>query len=292
MTDQNARSMPSPASRPPDTCGTATQGAQQAAAEVVALTFYASSSGPSATGSSIRPGRRSTGYTKGMLGYSQRGRVSRRASPRARPPGAMPRKLASTPARRRSKTNPDLHALRPARRRGAFPGQLRPLPRPGRAGLRRAIPTSTTTTGCGAARSKTSTRPSASAFAPDQDERTPSQMPRFGLDKLLDAGADRRRRRIRAVAVAQCEPTRPRSSGARRSSPSSAPPVTAPTARAIRSRARRTSTDAIWLYGGPGRPIVRQHPTGRGGVMPAWAGRSIPSPSRCSRLRARLGGGK
>ena len=179
------------------------------------------------------------GYTKGMLGYSQRDRGRDEVKPLRRP-----RKAAfatSSPPRRstRSSATRICCALPSAAARP----RSRPTARRATAGARRAstaIPTSTTTIGCGAARSRRSTRPSATASARTARMTRASQMPRFGLDKLLDGRADRRRGRVRAVAVGQVERRRPRSRGARRSLPTSAPPVTAATARASRSRARRT----------------------------------------------------
>ena len=102
--------------------------------------------------------------------------------------GRQPRARRDAVARRhRRRSGAD--ALRRRRRALGVPGELRAVPRLRRGRARRAIPTSTTTTGCGAERSTTSTPRSrtASAIAQDPDTRI-SQMPAFGADGILDAG--------------------------------------------------------------------------------------------------------
>ena len=52
-------------------------------------------------------------------------------------------------------------------------------------------------------------------------------------------------------------------------------------------------TDAIWLYGGSKGDIVESVRTGRGGMMPAWAGRLDPAAIKSLTLYVHaLGGGK
>ena len=125
------------------------------------------SSGRSATGSSIRPGRRLTGYTKGMLGYSQRATVADEVKAAQAAQGGMRDKLAKTPlADDQAATRICCASPSPA----AAP-RSRPTARPATAAARRAssaIPISTTTIGSGAARSTTSTRPSAYGIRSDQ----------------------------------------------------------------------------------------------------------------------------
>ena len=66
---------------------------------------------------------------------------------------------------------------------------------------------------------------------------------------------------------------RPTSRPARRSSPTIAPSVTAPDGKGNRELGAPNLTDAIWLYGSDKAAIVDGIWNGRGGVMPAWAGR-------------------
>ena len=52
-------------------------------------------------------------------------------------------------------------------------------------------------------------------------------------------------------------------------------------------------TDAIWLYGGSRQAIVESIKTGRGGTMPAWAGRLDPETLKALAVYVHsLGGGK
>jgi cytochrome c oxidase cbb3-type subunit 3 len=52
-------------------------------------------------------------------------------------------------------------------------------------------------------------------------------------------------------------------------------------------------TDAIWLYGGTKPAIVESIKTGRGGMMPAWAGRLDPVTVKSLAIYVHsLGGGK
>ena len=104
-----------------------------------------------------------------------------------------------------------------------------------------------------------------------------SQMPAFGRDGMLEARRDRRGRELCALARRTCR----RVPGAdlaqaRRSMPTIARSVMAPTARATRSSARPNLTDGIWLFGSDEAAIIEVITNSRGGVMPAWAGRLDP----------------
>ena len=77
------------------------QGAEHAAAALVAVDLLRhASSGPSATGSSIRPGRWSSSHTTGLLGYSTRADVDGRAAPSSRRSAAS--KMVKLRGQRRS----------------------------------------------------------------------------------------------------------------------------------------------------------------------------------------------
>ena len=176
------------------------QGAEQAAAAVVALDVLCHHRLGLRLLDRLSGLADADGYTKGMLGYSQRAAVAAElaaAAGRARRPSRPARRDAARRDRARSRPA----ALRHGRRRRRVSATIA---RPATAAVRKAsmaIPTSTTTIGCGAARSRTSSktitlrRPLATST-----RRAPAQMPRFGLDQLLDDQADRRRRRLRAVA--------------------------------------------------------------------------------------------
>ena len=180
-----------------------------------------------------------TGYTKGCSATASAPWSPTRSRPRAGRARPVSRQARSDAARPRSSRDPDLLRFAMAGGAAAFQTNCAPAT----AAARRAspaIPTSTTTTGCGAAASRRSTRPSASASAPTSKETRASQMPRFGLDKLLDdAQINDVAEYVLSLSGKSTDAGRGRH-GARRSSPTNAPPATAPTARASRSRARPT----------------------------------------------------
>jgi cytochrome c oxidase cbb3-type subunit III len=126
----------------------------------------------------------------------------------------------------------------------------------------------------------------------DEKETRASQMPRFGLDKLLaeaqindaaeyvlsltkqetDAAAATRGAKVYADQCASCH---------------------AENGKGSREQGAPDLTDAIWLYGGTKPAIVESIRTGRGGMMPAWAGRLDPVTIKSLTVYVHsLGGGK
>ena len=113
-------------------------------------------------------------------------RVAREVEERARAPPRPPQAklivaIQVDDRRRQCRDDAELLRIRGRRRRRGVPGQLRAMPRRGRARARRAIPTSTTTTGCGAATLEQieQTITHGIRFAPIPT-RAQSQMPAFG----------------------------------------------------------------------------------------------------------------
>jgi cytochrome c oxidase cbb3-type subunit 3 len=125
----------------------------------------------------------------------------------------------------------------------------------------------------------------------DKDTRA-SQMPRFGLDRLLpeaqisdvaehvlslskqetDVAAAARGAKVYADQCASCH---------------------ADNGKGSREQGAPDLTDAIWLYGGTKPAIVESIRTGRGGMMPAWAGRLDPVTIKSLTVYVHsLGGGK
>ena len=167
---------------------------------------------------------------------------ARRSSPiSTRSRRSAARWSASSPRPRCRRSRPIRSCSTSRARRGGRPSPrtARPATAPA-AAAPRAIPISTTTTGSGAASSTRSRRPSATASAPAIAE-DPAGPADAGLRPRRHAQARRHRdgRRLRALARRACRSTpRPISPPARRSSPTTAPSVTATTARAIASSAR------------------------------------------------------
>lgn len=126
----------------------------------------------------------------------------------------------------------------------------------------------------------------------DHKETRASQMPRYGLDKLLDdpqiedaaeyvlalsgqtadAAAAARGEKIFAEQCATCHN---------------------PDGKGKQEQGAPNLTDKIWLYGGTRPAIVESIRTGRGGMMPAWAGRLDPVTIKSLAVYVHsLGGGK
>lgn len=126
----------------------------------------------------------------------------------------------------------------------------------------------------------------------DHKQTRASQMPRFGLDKILDeaqlsdtadfvlslsgkqaaSAAVEKGRKIFADNCASCH---------------------ADNGKGMQSEGAPDLTDAIWLYGGTKSAIVESIRTGRGGMMPAWAGRLDPVTLKSLAVYVHsLGGGK
>lgn len=126
----------------------------------------------------------------------------------------------------------------------------------------------------------------------DHKDTRVSQMPRFGLDKLLDdtqiadtaefvlslSGASKqpdaaaRGKKVYAENCVACH---------------------GDAGKGLQEQGAPDLTDAIWLYGGSKQAIVESIRTGRGGVMPAWSGRLDPVTLKSLAVYVHsLGGGK
>jgi cytochrome c oxidase cbb3-type subunit III len=107
-----------------------------------------------------------------------------------------------------------------------------------------------------------------------KDTRT-SQMPRYGLDKLLDdAQIDDVAEYVLSLSGKPAD-----KAAAGRGQKVFAEQCVAchgPDGKGMRDQGAPNLTDGLWLYGGSKGAIVESIRTGRGGVMPAWAGRLDP----------------
>jgi cytochrome c oxidase cbb3-type subunit 3 len=117
-------------------------------------------------------------------------------------------------------------------------------------------------------------------------------MPRFGLDKLLDdAQIDDAAEYVLSLNGQSTD-----TAGAGRGQKLFADQCTAchgPDGKGSEELGAPNLTDAIWLYGGTKAAIVESIRTGRGGVMPAWAGRLDPVTVKSLSVYVHnLGGGK
>ena len=126
----------------------------------------------------------------------------------------------------------------------------------------------------------------------DRKEARASQMPRYGLDKLLEepqiadvaeyvlslsgrsesSVAAARGEKVFAEQCASCH---------------------GPDGKGKQEQGAPNLTDEIWLYGGSRQAVIESIRTGRGGMMPAWAGRLDPVTLKSLAVYVHsLGGGK
>ena len=118
-------------------------------------------------------------------------------------------------------------------------------------------------------------------------------MPRYGLDKLLEDEQIADVGRVRAVAVRQVAPTRRRSRRGQKVFAEQCVDLSRADGKGNQEQGAPNLTDGIWLYGGSQAGDRREHPTGRGGMMPAWAGRLDPVTIKSLAVYVHsLGGGK
>jgi cytochrome c oxidase cbb3-type subunit 3 len=117
-------------------------------------------------------------------------------------------------------------------------------------------------------------------------------MPRFGLDKLLDDGqiAD-----VAEYVLAYSGRSSDAAAAARGSKVFADQCASCHGAdgKGKQEQGAPNLTDAIWLYGDSRQAVIESVRTGRGGVMPGWAGRLDPVTLKSLAIYVHsLGGGK
>ena len=126
----------------------------------------------------------------------------------------------------------------------------------------------------------------------DQKDTRTSQMPRYGLDKLLDdkqiSDAAEYVLSLTGKATDQAAVARGKTLFAEQCAT-----CHGADAKGKLEQGAPDLTDAIWLYGDSRQAIVESIRTGRGGMMPAWAGRLDPETLKALAVYVHsLGGGK
>jgi cytochrome c oxidase cbb3-type subunit 3 len=231
-----------------------------------------------------------TGYTRGLLGYSQRTAVSDEVGAARAAQAAYRDKLAATPLDR-IKDDPDLLRFAMAGGGAAFQVNCAPCHGRGAQGFA-GYPNLNDDDWLWGGTLDEVHKTISSGVRSDAKDTHISQMPRYGLEKLLeepqindaaeyvlslsgkatDADAAGRGQKVFAEQCTTCH-----DADGKGSKEFGAPNL----------------TDAIWLYGGSKAAIVESIRTGRGGVMPAWAGRLDPVTVKSLAVYVHsLGGGK
>jgi len=126
----------------------------------------------------------------------------------------------------------------------------------------------------------------------EQKDTRFAQMPRFGLDKLLD---DRQINDVTEYVLAYSGKPSDAAAVARGQKIFADQCATCHGAdgKGKQEQGAPNLTDAIWLYGDSRQAIIESIRTGRGSVMPAWAGRLDPVTLKSLAIYVHsLGGGK
>ena len=211
-----------------------------------------------------------SGYTRGMFGYSQRVTVADEVKAAQAAQGGLRDKLAATPIER-IKDDPDLLRFALAGGAAAFQANCAPCHGRGAQGFT-GYPNLNDDDWIWGGTIEDIHKTISNGVRSDQKDARASQMPRYGLDKLLEEQqiADVAEyvlslsgKSVEAVAVAkgqkvyvdQCSSCH------------------GPDGKGNKEQGAPNLTDDIWLYGGSRQAILESIRTGRGGMMPAWVGR-------------------
>lgn len=230
------------------------------------------------------------GYTPGLLGYSQRETLAREAKAATQAQGGLRDLLARTPLAD-VRNNPEL--LRFATAGGTSSFQTNCAPCHGR-GAQGAVgyPNLNDDDWLWGGSVEDIHKTIEVGIRTEQTNTRLSQMPRFGVDKLLspeeiavsaefvlalsgqahDAAAAAKGGQIYSEQCAACH---------------------GETGKGNTELGSPNLTDRIWLYGGSKQEITESIQTGRGGMMPAWARRLDPVTMKAIAVYVHnLGGGK
>jgi len=230
------------------------------------------------------------GYTRGLWGYSQRAVVANEVKAAKSAQSSFRDKLDATPIGQ-VKADPEL--LRFAMTGGAAAFQANCAPCHGRGAQGFAgYPNLNDDDWLWGGKIDEIHKTISFGVRSDAKETHASQMPRYGLDKLMtdaqindaaeyvlsltgrstDTAAVGRGQKIFAEQCAACH---------------------GPDGKGKQEQGAPNLTDGIWLYGDSKAAILQSIRTGRGGVMPAWAGRLDPVTVKALAVYVHsLGGGK
>ncbi|KAB2913360.1 MAG: cytochrome-c oxidase, cbb3-type subunit III [Hyphomicrobiaceae bacterium] len=210
------------------------------------------------------------GYTKGVLGYSQRATVTEEVATARAAQGSRREALASTPLDQ-IKANPDLLRFAMAGGGAAFGTNCAPCHGRSAQGFV-GYPNLNDDDWLWGGKIDEIYKTIQYGVRSGHKQAQDSQMPKYGIDKLLDdkqiddtaeyvlsltgkatnTAAAERGKKIFAEQCVSCH---------------------AEDGKGKADLGAPNLTDAIWLYGGEKPAIVESIRTGRGGVMPAWQGR-------------------
>ena len=230
------------------------------------------------------------GYTKGMLGYSQRATVADELEAVRTTQGGLREQLAAR-SLDQIKREPDLLRFAMAGGAAAFQTNCAPCHGRGAQGFV-GYPNLNDDDWLWGGTIEDIHKTINNGVRSDHKDTRATQMPRYGLDKLLedrqitdaaeyvlslsgksaDAASASRGQKVFADQCASCHGL---------------------DGKGNQDQGAPNLTDDIWLYGGSKQAIVESIRTGRGGMMPAWVGRLDPVTIKSLAVYVHsLGGGK
>jgi cytochrome c oxidase cbb3-type subunit 3 len=231
-----------------------------------------------------------SGYTRGMIGYSQRTTVADEVNAARAAQGTLRDKLAATPLGEVGR-DPDLLRFAMAGGGAAFQTNCAPCHGRGAQGFA-GYPNLNDDDWIWGGSIEDIHKTISNGIRSEHKETRGVQMPRYGLDKLLedaqitdvaehvlsltgkstDAAAAARGAKVFADQCASCH---------------------GPDGKGKLDQGAPNLADGIWLYGGSRPAVIESIRTGRGGMMPAWVGRLDPVTVKSLAVYVHsLGGGK
>ena len=231
-----------------------------------------------------------SGYTQGLLGHSQRARLSEEMRRAASAQAQFHDKLASTPLDR-LKADPEL--LRFAMAGGAASFQTNCAACHGRGAQGFAgYPNLNDDDWLWGGAIEDIHKTISFGIRSDQAEARASQMPRYGLDKLLD---DKQINDAAEFVLSLAGKATDKAAAARGQPVFAAQCATChgSDGKGKQDQGAPNLVDEIWLYGDSKSAVIESIRTGRGGMMPGWTGRLDPVTIKALAVYVHsLGGGK
>ena len=214
-----------------------------------------------------------TGYTKGVLGYSQRNVVAREVAAASQAQGGLREQIAKLPLIDILK-NPDLARFADAAGRSAFAENCAPCHGRGAQGAP-GYPNLRDDDWLWGGKPEDILQTLRYGIRSDHKRTRASQMPRYGLDNLLD---DKQIFDVAEYVLSISGGTMAKESAARGAIifKEQCAACHGDDGKGKAEQGAPNLTDQIWLYGNNIDAIVTSIRTGRGGVMPAWEGRLDP----------------
>jgi cytochrome c oxidase cbb3-type subunit 3 len=214
-----------------------------------------------------------TGYTRGMLDYSQRATVAGEVRSALAGQAQYRDKLARTPLDQ-IRGDPDLLRFAMAGGGAAFQTNCAPCHGRGAQGFV-GYPNLNDDDWLWGGKLEDIHKTISVGIRSDQKDTRASQMPRYGLDKLLD---DAQIDDVAEYVLSLSGKSTDKAAAGRGQKVFAEQCVACHAAdgKGMREQGAPNLTDGLWLYGGSKAAIVESIRTGRGGMMPAWAGRLDP----------------